>query len=328
MKVSPAGTAPRRLFVTGASGFVGRGVLGALQAAGYGVRALLLPHEAGLPGIDAVRGDITRRDSLRGTMDGCDGVLHLAGAVGYGQTWQACRRINVDGTRNVAEEAVAAGARRFVHFSSVSVYGRRAGVPLDEDAPLQRIGDPYGDTKIESEALLQGYAASGRLALTLLRPTVIYGPGDDKFLPKLVENLKSGAARIIGRGDNRVDLIHIDDVAGAVLAVLARPESIGRAYNLNNPDNGSWRELLEFVAAQLDLPPARRHIPYPLALALAGILEAAARASGKPPRLTRYAVRVVGREYDYRVERIARELGFRPQVTLHRGLAACLAREG
>jgi len=317
---------PRRLFVTGAGGFVGRGLLGALRDAGYGLRILLLPHEAAPAGVECVRGDITERETLRGKMDGCDGVLHLAGAVGYGQTWDACRRINVDGTRHVADEAIASGANRFVHFSSVSVYGRRAGVPLDEDAPLRRIGDPYGDTKIEAEALLRDLANAGLLAITVLRPMVIYGPGDDKFLPKLVQNLRGGAARIIGRGGNRVDLIHIDDVARAVVTALESPASIGRAYNLNNPDNFTWRELLDFVAAQLGLPAPRGHIAYPIAMVLAGILEGVASLTGRPPRLTRYAVRVVGREYDYRVERIARELGFHPEVALREGLAACLSQ--
>lgn len=319
-----------RLLVTGASGFLGRNLLPRLAREGYGVSALLLPGEPedGLAGARVARGDVTDAASLRGAAEGCDGVVHLAGAVGYGQTMERCRRVNTAGTRHVAAEAVRAGARRFVQMSSVSVYGRVSGVPIDEDFPLRRTGDPYGDTKIEAEEALAAHARRGELALTVLRPVVIYGPGDDKFLPRLVENLRSGRARIVGDGRNRVDALHVDDAVEAVLRVLAEPRAAGRVYNLSQPRNPSWGEFVPAVAAMLGVPPPRGRLPWRAARLLAGALELDARLRGGTPRLTRYAVDVVGRPYDYRSERARSELGFEPRVELLGGVRRWLEDAG
>jgi nucleoside-diphosphate-sugar epimerase len=325
----PRGQA-RAIVVTGAGGFVGRNLLPRLLREGWSVRALLHPEEPerGLPELEIRRADITRPDSLAGCFDGAQAVLHLAGAVGYGQSLEVCRSVNRDGTAHVAAEALRAGARRFVQLSSVSVYGRTAGVPLPETAPRRRTGDPYGDSKIDAEEILEAHARAGELELTLLRPSVIYGPGDDKFLPKLVENLRSGRARIVGSGSHRVDAIHVEDVADVVVRVLADPRTIGRCYNLDHPGNPSWREFVEALAAELGSAPPRGHLPFPIALAAAGLMEWASRWTGRPPRLTRYAVRVVGRAYDYRVERAQRELGFAPRIGLLEGVRPLLARGG
>lgn len=317
-----------KVFITGATGFIGRTIAGRLIAEGHGVIALLIPWEEmkGMERCSVRRGDITAPDTLRGVMEGADAVVHLAGAVGYGQTMKRCRAVNGEGTRHIAEEAVRAGIRRFIHMSSVSVYGRIPEVPIDEDFPLKKIGDPYGDTKIDAELILRGMVKEGRLDLTVVRPTVIYGPGDVLFLPKLVENLRSGGARVIGKGANTVDLIHVDDVADFFHIILNNRGSIGRTYNLTNPSNPTWKEMLNFIAAELGLPPVNRNVPYPVALLIAGLMEAASRFKGVPPRLTRYSVRVVGRQYRYLTGRARDELGYVPRITLFNGLRECLGQ--
>ncbi len=314
------------VFVTGAGGFVGRTLLAKLIAAGHSATALLLEGESaeGLdPAARLVRGDITQPASLRGVMDDHDAVVHLAGAVGYGQQWSRCVEVNVEGTRNIAEEAVRAGARRFVHMSSVSVYGRLPEVALTEDAPLLKTDDPYGDTKIDAEEVVRQVGGGGTLQWTILRPTVIYGAGDDKFLPKLVQNLRSGSARIIGSGAATVDLVHVDDVVAFIEALLSDARSHGEALNLADPDTCSWQELLGVVADELRVPRPSKRLPYHAALLVAGAMELVARLTGRPPRLTRYAVRVVGRQYRYVATR-AQELGFSCSVPPDRGIVGVM----
>lgn len=303
-----------RIYITGASGFLGRAVTKKLISEGIKLTALSLPGDPWQPpeGVSIANGDITDAGSLKGLAAGSDAILHLAGAVGYGVSWDACRALNVLGTENIAAEALNSGVRRFIHMSSVSVYGRVADAPITEDFPLKKIGDPYGDTKIEAEILLQNMADQNRIDLTIIRPTMVYGPGDMLFFPKVEENLKSGSARIIGAGTNRVDAVHIDDVADFVCLAVQKPESVGRVYNLNNPDNPSWKEMLEEMARALGESAPDKKLAYNVAIVVAGFMELVSALTRKPPRLTRYAVRNVGRSYNYVTDRMSRELGFKP----------------
>lgn len=124
------------------------------------------------------------------------------------------------------------------------------------------------------------------------------GPGDAKFLPKLVENLRSGKFKMIGSGNHTVDLVHVQDVADAVTLVLEDRRSFGRIYNLAKPDNPTWREFLQMAASELSVPVPQGQMPYCLAFAAASVMEMISKLTGKPPRLSRYAIRLVGRQYN------------------------------
>ncbi len=308
-----------KVFITGGTGFVGKALISRLLSLDHEVVALLLPNDAvELPSAaSVVRADITKPETLSGILSGSNAVIHLAGVVGYGKDWGPCIRVNVDGTRNLAQEAVSQGVRRFIHMSSVSVYGRVANAMLSESAPLVKTGDPYGDTKIDAELVLR--SMERELDLTILRPTVIYGPGDDKFLPKLVENLESGSARVIGSGNNSVDLIHVDDVVDFVVSALSDGRTHGEAFNLNHPANGTWRDLLRLSASTLGADEPTKKLPYPAALLVSKAMVLVSRFTGRPPRLTPYAVRVVGRQYNYQVDKALR-LGMLPKVAMSEGI--------
>ncbi len=310
------------LFVTGGTGFLGKTIVRALLDEGHAVTCLLLPDDDALSADGAAirRGDITRPDTLRGTTGGHDAIIHLAGAVGDSQTWENCIRLNRDGTSNMAAEAVFSGVKRFVHMSSVSVYGRVSGVPISEDFPVKKIKDPYGDTKIDAECVLASYAKNNALDLTVIRPTMIYGPGDTLFLPRVVENIKTGKARFIGKADHRVDCIHVSDVAAFVLAVLRSERTVGKTYNLTHPENPTWKEMVADIASAADVPIPDRHIPYGVAYVLAKCMEAASFLTRKPPRLTRYAVRNVGKPYNYLTNQMKQDLAFSPSVSLRQGI--------
>ena len=314
-----------KIFITGASGFIGQAIVKKLVQGGHAVTALLLPQEPQslAAGATVVRGDVTRPETLAGKMRGMDAVIHLAGAVGF-QTWESCQAINRDGTSHIVQEALSSGVSRFIHMSSVSVYGRRPNVTLREDSPLKKIGDPYGDTKIDAERILREPERQGKLDLTVIRPTVVYGPGDNKFLPTLVQNLRGGKFRIIGDGEQPVDLIHVDDLATFVLRVLEEPRTIGRTYNMTNLKNPSWNDMVRMVCSEIGIPAPQKHVPYRVAYLLGGIMEALSGLTGKPPRLNRYSVRVVGRPYHYPIDAAQQELGFTPSIDLMTGLKECL----
>jgi nucleoside-diphosphate-sugar epimerase len=311
-----------KIFVTGGTGFLGKTIVKNLLADGHQVTCLLLPDDdsSSLPGAEITRGDITRPDTLIHKTKGHDLIVHLAGAVGYGQTWNNCTRLNMEGTSHIAGEAIRSGVKRFIHMSSVSVYGRVSGKPITEDFPVKKIKDPYGDTKIDAERILKKHAEKEVLDLTIIRPTMIYGPGDNLFLPKVIENIKSGNARIIGKGDNKVDCIHVSDVGDFVSAAIRSEKAVGKVYNLTHPDNMTWKEMIAEIAIALGAPVPEKSIPYGIAYFLAGCMEAISHVTKKPPRVTRYAVRNVGKKYDYVTDRMRKELLFAPAIDLKQGI--------
>ncbi len=314
----------KKIFVTGASGVVGRAVVKRLKD-NFSLTLLLAPEEPaiGLGKQNIVRGDITRPRSLAGLIKGHDTVIHLAEASGQ-QGWRNCLSLNVDGTRNIAKKAVKAGVIRFIHLSSVAVYGRVPQVTITEEQPCKKIKDAYGDTKIEAEKIVRKFAQKNRIDLTILRPTAAYGEGENTFFPWLLERLQSGKFRIIGDGRHPVDLVHAADIADAVYLTLLKPESVGQTYNIANGENPSWNRLLEEICPALDIPFPHRSLSYKTACRRALIMEFLSAFSNKQPRLSRHLVRLIGRKYDYSIRKARKELGFEPSVNPIEGILECI----
>jgi nucleoside-diphosphate-sugar epimerase len=224
------------------------------------------------------------------------------------------------------KKAVNAGVIRLIHMSSVSVYGREPDISITEQHPLKKIRDPYGDTKIQAEQMVRRYAEKNRIDLTVLRPTAVYGEGDNKFLPQLIENLQSGKFRMMGDGKHSVDLVNVADVAEAVYLALLRPESTGQTYNIANEKNPSWNQFLKAVSEELEIPFTKRYISYKLAFRVAALMEFLSVFTPRSPRLSRYAVRLVGRQYIYSIAKARKELGFEPSIDLITGIRECIGK--
>lgn len=317
-----------KVFLTGASGFLGEYVIKQLLKEKHTIRALVLSPGELEPakGVEIVQGDITSPETLSGKLKGCDAVIHLAGAVGYGQTFRNCINVNVNGTRNLATAAVSSGVRRFIHCSSVSVYGRVPDVKLYENAPYRKINDPYGDTKIEAEKVLKDMGSS--LDLTMFRPTVIYGKGDMGFLYPLASKIKAGKFKIIGSGECRITLIHASDVARAITMVLKNTATYGKIYNLSNTDNLQVKEIAALVAETVGYKKPLRNIPYRLAISVAWLMEMVFPLFKRKPPFNRFAVRILGRQYYYMTDAIQKDLGFKPEVDIRKGIVDTLKAEG
>ena len=234
--------------VTGSTGFLGGHLCESLLAGGHGVRALARsPDKAAWLqdlGCEVRRADVLVGDALRHALDGAD-VLVANAALG---SWQgdldAMQRVNVDGVDLSLRMAKAAGVRRVVLISSVAVYQTRLFTPMAEDAPGT---DPdkrrfawrdlttdwrYAITKTRGEHLAWKLADELDLDLTTVRPGPVYGPRDSKLTARLVSALDR---RLVLLPTSGIPLVHAGDVADAVTAALAHPESIGNAYNLAGP---------------------------------------------------------------------------------------------
>jgi nucleoside-diphosphate-sugar epimerase len=314
-----------RALVTGASGFTGRHIVEKLVAGNHTVRCLVRRTSNIEPlkrmGVEICFGDLADGESLKRAAHSVDVLFHTAAHVGDWGTRRQFYEGNVVGTRNVLEAALVGGVKKLLYISSVAVYGRQQGV-VNEEAPRQKNGDPYVDTKIEAETLVLDYARQHGLAVSVLRPCVIYGPYDFKFLPRLAQNILQGKMMVIGSGENRAPLVYVEDVADLSLLAAEREEATGEIFNAASGESITWNQLLVQVASALKAKPPKLHLPFPLVYYSGAVMEVLwrlARAQ-KPPLITRFATTLLGGDYCYQMTKAERVLGFRPKVMFRQGL--------
>jgi nucleoside-diphosphate-sugar epimerase len=205
------------ILVTGASGTVGSVVAEQLGARGM-VRRDPAPGQ--------VLGDLTDPASLRAAVDGVDTVVHCAASLS--KEWDDCERGNVDGTRNLVAAMRAAGCRRLVHISTVSVYDYRTGVPLTEDAPMwTEKNDAYGYTKAVAERLV----VDGGISFVILRPVVILSMHPRSYWgPLAIERARASDAPVWPLAT--LPHVHVDSLAAAIRLAVDGDAGLGRAYNV------------------------------------------------------------------------------------------------
>ena len=313
--------------VTGATGLVGSHVVERLQRDGWRVRALVRDAARAdwlkRAGVELAVGDTIDASTLPATMGGCDVVFHTAAAVTSDGGWEAFRRPNVEGTRNVVNAAAAAGAR-LVHVSSVAVYGARAryatGGRTSEDTPLAPLGERsyYARSKRESEQLVLDAHAQGRLWATAVRPDVVYGERDRQFVPRIARLLRFGIAPVIGGGRSTLAVVHAANVADGMVRAATHDAAGGRAYNLANDFDVTVAEF--FRLAGEGLGKRLRFVSIPRAAARV-VMGGAARVA--PVRLRsslRQSVDFLTRDNPFTSERARRELGWNPGVRPNEGV--------
>lgn len=253
-------TGTRRIFVTGATGFVGRAVIPALQAHGYGVRCLVRRgSESALRGLEAlerVEGDVLSPEALERGMAGCDTVIHLVGIIReQSATLSTFERIHTRGTVNVLEAAAATGIRRYLHMSAL---GSRA------DARAR-----YHRSKWEAEEVVR----ASPTAWTIFRPSIIYGRGDE-FVNLLAGMVgRYPLVPVIGGGQQRLQPVAVEHVAQAFARAVDLPATEKHAYEVGGPEAVTMVRLLDLIGEALNRPRVRKmHVPLGLVRPLARVL--------------------------------------------------------
>jgi dihydroflavonol-4-reductase len=311
--------------VTGATGFVGSAVAKALRDAGFLVRALVRPgspraHIAGLE-LELVEGDLRDRASVARAMHGARYVFHVAADY---RLWARDKReifaANVDGTRNIMQEALRAGVERVVYTSSVATLALRPNdEPADETRPLsedQGIG-AYKRSKIAAERLVETMVANDGLPAVTVNPSTPIGPRDVKPTPTGRIIVEAACGRIPGFVDTGLNLVHVDDVAEGHLAALRRG-AIGERYILGGT-NVPFADMLADIARLVGRNPPRLRIPRAVALPVAYAAEGMARLTGREPFATVDGIRMSEHRMFFTAAKAERELGFRARPYL-RGL--------
>ncbi len=316
--------------VTGASGLLGSHIVEQLRLRNRPVRALVRPGSdrtwLRTQDVEFVDGDVTDSASLRRACDGVEHVYHSAAKVGDWGPWEDFQRVTIDGTRNILDAAAAARIRRFIHVSSISTYGYyTADATIDETFPLGYglyKWAYYSKSKIAAEELVWQAHRAGRLEATVIRPAWIYGIRDRVTIERLARMIRGRQAKILGRGDNRLNVVYAGNIAEAAILAADHPAAAGQAYNISNDGEITQQRYFDLWADALGAPRVTRHAPYRAAYAAGFALECVGHLlrSPKPPFITRYAVWLMGRRSFFSAEKARRELGWKSTVSYEEGI--------
>lgn len=312
----------RTLAITGVGGFIGKRLAGRALEEGMTVRGLDVSPEAAAAaealGVEVVVGDITDPSAAARMCEGADGVVHTAAIVREDGPWDLFRRINVQGAETVARAARDAGARRFVHLSSVMVYGFHYPHGVDESGPLRGDDNPYCTTKIESEQALQALAAPGDLDLVVVRPGDVYGPGSQPWVVRPLELMGKGLFALPRGGRGYINPIYVDNLVDGIFLAL-RTEHTGEAYNLTDGVAVTYAEYFGRLARMAGIRPPRV-VPEPVLRVAFALIERGFELAGTEPPARAQALNYLIRPGAYSIEKAHRKLGFEPRVDLEEGM--------
>jgi 2-alkyl-3-oxoalkanoate reductase len=315
------------ILVTGASGFLGSHVVEELLAQGQSVRALVRrPEQAERwkqRGVEVVSGDVRSADEVARAVAGCTVVHHCAAAVGPHFSRREIYDTNLTGVNNVLDSLRRAGAGRLVLVSSVNVLGTRNLDPATEETPCHRSHDPAADVKIEAEQLAWDFAKQG-VDVTVIRPGFIYGPGDPHNIPKLCRAIQRGKFAFMGSRDNIVPIVHVADVARAMLLAGEKPVARGRAYLITDGSRTTIAELIEHLARLLVCPVPTKRLPFVVPWLGCLVFDLLKPVMRGPAPINRAGLRFVGTSRFVDIGRARQELGYAPQITYRSGMDAAV----
>jgi nucleoside-diphosphate-sugar epimerase len=316
--------------VTGATGFLGQYIAEQLAARGDRVRVLCrqASRELDTLGAETALGDVRDRQAVLNACRGVDTVFHVAGVAGIWGPWRHYYETNTLGTQHVIEGCQAHGIGRLIYTSSPSVtFAGGDQRNIDERAPYPRhwlCHYPHSKALAEQAVL----AASGRdgLVTCALRPHLIWGPRDRHLIPRLLDRARRGRLVRVGRGENLIDMVYVDNAAAAHLLAADRmaPGSTvaGKAYFITQGEPVNCWQWIDQLLALAGLEPVRRAISYRAAWLAGATLETGfrlLRLPGEPP-MTRFLAAQLGRDHYFDISQAQRDFGYRPHVSTDEGM--------
>jgi nucleoside-diphosphate-sugar epimerase len=240
---------PTKILVTGATGFIGSRLCELLSLAHrLPYRALVrdFSRAARIARLDTelVTGDMLDAGSLARAVDGCDVVVNLAHGDDQAAETQTARLVDI---------CTRAKVRRFVHMSSMAVYGPSPKLPVitESTAPIERWGEAYSDAKASAEAVVRAAAKRGALSTVILRPTIVYGPYSF-FVTPIVQDARQGRISLIDGGRGLCNAVYVDDVCESVVAGIFRDDAVGSIVQINGDTRITWRDFITTFADMVE----------------------------------------------------------------------------
>ncbi len=319
----------RQALITGGGGFVGRAVVKRLLA--LNIKPVILGRhyypDLDDPGIKQVRGDICVPETVIKAARGCDTIFHIAAKAGIWGSRQEYYAINLQGTRNVIKACEVNGIKRLIHTSSPSVvFAEHDLAGVNETAPYaEKFLCHYAVSKAEAEKMVLTANGTG-LKTTALRPHLIWGPGDNHLIPRILERARRGRLVQVGEGDNMVDISYIDNVAEAhILAAenLCRGASAaGRAYFISQGQPVNLWGWINELLSQAGLPAVHKKISFRTAYTIGAVSEFIYHGLKirREPLMTRFMALQLAKSHWFSIQAAENDLGYRPLISTEAGL--------
>jgi len=321
--------------VTGGTGFLGRRIVERLLADGRKVAVLARRPAPDLEqrGVRVLRTSLDDAAAVRAACAGAGTVFHVAAMVGVWGRYRDFFRANVLGTRALLDGCRAHGVRRLVYTSTPSVvYNGRGLAGADESLPLTTsCPSPYPLTKAIAEREVLA-ASADSFRTVALRPHLIWGVGDPHLVPRVLARARAGRLRIVGDGNNRVDMVHVENAVDAHLlaeTALRRAESAaaGRAYFITNGEPVVLWDWINDLLRALGEPPVTKRLSLRAATAIGAVCETMWRVlpvGGEPP-MTRFVAAELAKDHWFDIAAARRDLGYVSRVTMAAGTAELVA---
>jgi 2-alkyl-3-oxoalkanoate reductase len=314
--------------VTGASGFIGRNITQVLVRNGYRVRAQYRRadppealRDAARMGAELVRADLRDTNAPTDLVRGVQCVIHSAGLVAMTGPRGQFEDTNIGATAALLSAASSAHCDKFVYVSSMSVHGFGKHVESDETGPYYRLCSHYQRSKKAAENMVTSYDTR-KLAWSILRPGLVYGPGDTTTLKLVFDLLASGKLPMLGGFGVYNCLVYIDDLVQAIVRALESDRATGEIFDIANGEKVLLRDAVKYAALLMGTPAPRYSIPKWLVSVAAYVLESLYRLPllRGEPIITRYLATQLSWDFHFSSQKSVRLLGYAPQVSWREGI--------
>jgi len=310
--------------ITGANGFIGWHLVKDQLARGRKVRAVdisdsKLKELSGNPGLEIIKCDIRDGKKMQGIAKGTDVLFHLASAhLDVSLSDEVYRDVNIRALGALVESAHKAGVGKFVHCSSVGVFGEIHNPPADEASPCfpELV---YEKTKLMGEEVVLNYHRKTGFPLTVVRPVWVYGPGCHRT-EKLIRSIHKGRFPIIGDGETMRHCIFIEDMVEAFECCAQRGEAIGEVFIIGDESAVSINTLVRAIAKIGNVAPPKLYLPLFLMKPLAAACERIFSLMGRVPPISSRSLKFFTNNTSFKVAKAKDLLGFTAKYGLQQGL--------
>ncbi len=316
-----------QVLITGGTGFIGSHIAARLGQLGHSVRILARNEEKGRAlasqGFQFHKADIADEAAVLKAGAGQDCIIHSAGLAAAHGEYDRFYRANVVGTQNVVKACQQNNVQHLVNISSPGVYfNYHDRLNIKESDPLpQKQATYYSATKLLAEEVVDRAVAQGLSAITL-RPRGVFGPGDNIYMPALLEKEIAGYFPVIDGGRAYVDMTYVENaVEAVVLAMDPKPGLSGEKFNITNGEPMMLREVVHKLFASLNKEIRFINIPFALMYHAGRVLEALYRflPTDEKPFFTKYGVRLVATSQTHDISKAKEQLGYAPKVSIDEG---------